>query len=175
MSPEDPDSYIFTKKYDEKNIQMMNIVEDILKYMSERQPIRAKTARKTYQALGTPTVQDLKAVIRMNLIKNAEITTEDVNLAEKAFGPDIGNLKGKTTTRRPAPAFSNEIEIPKELLSVNEAVVLSIDGLNVNGLKFVTSISPDIDYRTCQYVLETKVMRYEITIQEVYDLYKNQV
>ena len=56
MNPDDPDSFISKEKYDEKNIQMMNIVEDNLKYTSERQQKRAKAARKTYQALGTPTV-----------------------------------------------------------------------------------------------------------------------
>ena len=62
---------------------MTSVVTDNLKYMSERQRKRAKAARKVFQAVGTPTTQDLKAIIRMNLIKNMEITTEDVNLAEK--------------------------------------------------------------------------------------------
>ena len=33
--------------------------------------------------MGTPTVTNLKSMIRMNLIKNNKVTTEDVNLAEK--------------------------------------------------------------------------------------------
>ena len=56
-----------------------------------------------------------------------EITTEDVNLAEKAFGPDVGSMKGKSTRKLPIPAFSNVIEIPWELLSVNEEIILSLD------------------------------------------------
>ena len=113
--------------------------------MSERQQKRAKAARKVLQAIGTPTTQDSKAIIRMNLVKNSEITTEDVNLAEKAFGPDVGAIKGKTTRRRPAQAISNVIEIPRELLRINEEVTLSIDGLEINTLKFLTSISHDIN------------------------------
>ena len=54
-------------------------------------------ARKALQTIGTPTTKDLKAMRKMNLIKNSKITTADINLAEKAFGPDVGEIKGKTT------------------------------------------------------------------------------
>ena len=40
--------------------------------------------------MGTPTVDDLKAMIRMNLIKNSEVRTDYVNLATKSYGPDVG-------------------------------------------------------------------------------------
>ena len=57
--------------------------------------------------MGTPTVTDLKSTIRMNLIKNSKVTTGDVNLAEKAFGPDVGSTKGKTTRTKPTPVTIN--------------------------------------------------------------------
>ena len=93
MDPSDPKKNILKQKYKEKNIQMMNVVEDSLKYMSERQQKRAKAARKAFQVIGTPTTQDLKIIIRMNLIKNSDITTEDVKLIEKTFGPELGAIK----------------------------------------------------------------------------------
>ena len=123
----DPNSSITTAEYEQKNIQLTNTVTDNLKYMSERQRKRAKAARKVFQAVGTPTTKDLKSIIRRDMIKNMEVTTEDVNLVEKAFGPDIGFMKGKSTRKSPFPAFSNVIEIPNELLSVNEDIILSID------------------------------------------------
>ena len=83
----------------------------------------------------------------MNLIKNSEITTEDVNLAEKVFSPDIGSLKSKTTRKRPIPMFSNVIDIPTELLRVNEEVEISLDGLCINRLYFISNISHNIFYR----------------------------
>ena len=70
----------------------------------------------------------------MNLICDAKITTEDINLAEKAFGPDVGSMKGRITRSRPLPAQSSIREIPPELLQINEDIVLSIDGLTVNSL-----------------------------------------
>ena len=111
MDPRDPASYISKKNYDVRNVQMLNTVEDNLKFMSERQQKRAKAARKAYQAIGTPTNQDFKAMIRMNLIKNARVTTNNINLAKKTFGPDVGEIRGKTTRSRSTVAISNAVEM----------------------------------------------------------------
>ena len=50
-------------------------------------------------------------MLRMNLIRNSEITTEDIKLTEKTFGPNVGAIKGKTTRSKPNPVFSDAIEI----------------------------------------------------------------
>ena len=114
----------------------------------------------------------LKAMLRMNLIKNAKITTEDINLAEKAYGPDVGSIKAKTTRTAPTPAFSNIIEIPAELLHIQEEITLSMDGLTVNSLKFLTTISHDLYYRTGQYVAEAKAANFEECLTQIYRVYR---
>ena len=182
MDPMDPNSFISKEKYDKKCVHFAGVgrvatndeseVEDNLKYMSERQRNRAKKARKAFQALGTPTLDDFKAMLRMNLIRDAKITTTDINLAEKAFGPDVGSMKGKTARSRPLPAQSNLIDIPHELLRINEDIVLSIDGLSVNTLKFLTTISHDVFYRTGQHLNEANAQNYEECMKELYTLYK---
>eukprot|EP00957_Ditylum_brightwellii_P127411 9716093-Ditylum_brightwellii.AAC.1 len=68
-------------------------------------------------------------MIRMNLIRNNEVTTEDINLAVKTYGPDAGHIKGKTTHQKPLPVLSNLIEIPDKVIQVNEDIKLSIDGM----------------------------------------------
>ena len=83
----------------QKKTQLTNTVEENLQYLSSYQQQRAKKARKVFKALGTPTTKDLKAIIRMNLIKNSKIILEDVDLTEKIFGPNIGLLKSKTTRK----------------------------------------------------------------------------
>jgi hypothetical protein len=37
----------------------------------------------------------------MNIITNNPVTTDDIKIAEKMFGPDIGAIKGKTTSCKP--------------------------------------------------------------------------
>ena len=88
----------------------------------------------------------------MNTITNSPVMTADVDLAEKIFGPDIAPIKGKATQRKPMPVTSDVIEIPKELISAQHHVTLCMDGMKVNGLWFLTTISRNIYYRTAQFV-----------------------
>jgi hypothetical protein len=93
--------------------------------------------------MGTPIVDYLKAMIRMNLIKNNVVTTEDVNLTTKAFGPAISGIKGKTTRQKPTTVESNTVEIPEELLEIQQDLKVSMDSMTVNSMKFLTAISHD--------------------------------
>ena len=169
MDPNDESSFERTST---KTYQLLNTQEENLKYMSKRQQKRAKLARELHESMGTPTVEDLKAMIRMNLIKNNVVTTDDVNLALKAYGPDVGGIKGKTTRSRPTPVANNLVEIPEELLDIQQDLIVSIDGLTVNSLKFLSTISHDLYYRTAQYVSEPVASVYEKCIDELLAVYK---
>ena len=90
MNSEDPESYITKNQFEKQNkIQMMNVVGDNLRYMSERQQQmnvvgdnlrymserqqqRAKNARKAFQAIGTPTTHDLKSMLNACWIKDCK-------------------------------------------------------------------------------------------------------
>jgi hypothetical protein len=50
---------------------------------------RAKEARKLCHIVGAPTMDDFKSLLWMNIIKNCPVTAEDVNIAEKMFGPQM--------------------------------------------------------------------------------------
>jgi hypothetical protein len=67
-----------------------------------------------------------------------------VDLAEHIFGPDVGTVKGKMTRRKPLPIIDEHIEIPEELISVQEDITLAIDGITINSLKFLSTIEPCI-------------------------------
>jgi len=82
----------------------------------------------------------LKAILQMSSIKNDPITIEDVNIAEKIFGPDIGSLKGKTTRQKPLPVVDDFIEIPKGLVDKQQNVTLCIDVLKINGIPFLSTV-----------------------------------
>ena len=68
---------------------------------TNRQYDRAKTARKLYHIIGTPMVENFKALLHMNAIQNCPVMVEDVKIAERIFGPDMSSLKGKSTRRKP--------------------------------------------------------------------------
>jgi hypothetical protein len=102
MDPSDKSSFEMKKK----PFQFLLTVKDHMKFLSKRQQERVKKARELLEVMGLPTVDDLKAMIRMNLIKNCD-TTEDVNLATKAYGPDISGIKEKTTRQKPTTVVDN--------------------------------------------------------------------
>ena len=147
---------------------MINMVEENLKFLSLRKFERAKKSRKLFEAMDTPTLHDLKAMIRMKLIRNNKGTPEYVNLAKKAFGPDVGDIKARTTIRRPTPVVSNVVEISDELLQVQNKVVLSMDGLEVNLLKTLTRITHNITYWTAHYLTRSVEEVYKKCLTEVY-------
>ncbi|KAI2501816.1 Reverse transcriptase (RNA-dependent DNA polymerase) [Fragilaria crotonensis] len=116
---------------------------------------RARRARDLYHALGTPSINDFKAMLQMNILTNNPVTTDDIKIAKKIFGPDIGAFKGKGTQRKLAPVVNDYIEIPKELITAQlELTLLCIHhGMKVNGLAFLTTVSCHIQYRmTAQYI-----------------------
>ena len=141
--------------------------------MSQAQREKAKRARWMHQAIGTPTTSDLSAMIRMNLIKDNEVTSGDTVLAEEAYGEDIRSCKGKSARLKPKAAISNRITLPKELMNVNCEVTLSIDGMTINGSQFLTSISHDIFCRTAQLLPKRpKSEDHKVKLKELNDICK---
>ena len=50
----------------------------------------ANKSQELYEAIVTPTMDDLKSMIQINLINNNEVTANYVNLSTKAYGLDFG-------------------------------------------------------------------------------------
>ena len=123
-------------------------VEENMKFYTPREIKRAKAARDLLAALGTPSIADLKAIITMNAISDLPVTTKDIDLAERIFGPDLGTLKGKTTRRKALPMVSDQIAIPPELYEKRDTLELCMDLMFVNGMTFFTSITRALYYRT---------------------------
>ena len=88
-----------TEKYSKGKVLQLTKVKEILRFLSWQQQEKAEAAKQLYHAVGAPSLDDLKAMIRMNLIHNNKITTKDVNLVLKVFGPDVATIKGKTTRK----------------------------------------------------------------------------
>ncbi|KAG7364548.1 reverse transcriptase RNA-dependent DNA polymerase [Nitzschia inconspicua] len=109
----------------------------------------------------------------MNSIKDCPVTVDDINLAEKIYGPDVATIKGKATRTRPIPVVNDIIEIPKELIAAQHDVEMSIDTLFVNSMPFLATISHNIKYRTCNFVPSRRMMDYRSVLAKVVLLYTN--
>jgi hypothetical protein len=100
-----------------------------------------------YHIIGCPSIENFKAILRQNVIKNCPVTIEDVNIAERIFGPDIGTLKGKSTRKKPTPVKSDLIEIPLELKQLHQDLTFCMDILFINGMPMLTGIDRTIRFR----------------------------
>jgi hypothetical protein len=146
-------------------------VEENKCMFTERQVDRAKIARQLYHALGTSSTKDFMAIIAMNAIKNLLVTIEDINLAEKIFGSDIGCLKGKTTRVKPAPVVSDYFEVPTEIFDNRHDLTLCMDRIKINGVYFLTTISRKIMYCTVEWVGSQTPKAYRSILSNVFRVY----
>ena len=62
---------------------------------------REKRARRLYHVLVTPTLQNFKALLRMNAIAKCHIKMDYVDISENIFRPYSSIQKGKSIRNRP--------------------------------------------------------------------------
>jgi hypothetical protein len=101
-----------------------------------------------YHIFGTPTMNNFKSLLRMNVIQKCSVTVEDVNISEKIFGPDMSSLKGKSTRRKLKPVRSDLIEIPKEIITKHHDIDLCMDAMYMNECGMLTAIDRTIKFRS---------------------------
>jgi len=125
---------------------LVSSVEENKMGFTKRQFEDAKQARRLYHIVGCPTVENFKHILRQNIIKNCPVTVEDVNIAEKIFGPDIGALKGKTVRKAPIRVKEDLVEIPPEIYDKHKDIVYCMDIMYVNGMPMLTGIDRSIRF-----------------------------
>ena len=62
--------------------------------------------------LGAPTLQNLRMVIRKNIIHNLSFRVGYIEIGEKIFGLNVSTLNVRTTRKRPNVVVDDFIEIP---------------------------------------------------------------
>jgi hypothetical protein len=96
-------------------------------------------------------------IITSNTIKNIPITIDNINIAKKVFGPDVG--------------ASDYVEIPKELIYNHQSVVLCMDGIKINGVPFLTTISQNIMYPIAESVPHRTPEAHRSVLDNVFHTY----
>jgi hypothetical protein len=159
--------------HDTKNRQltMVSTVESESQGYSKRQIEQAKTARDFQAKVGHPSTQDLKSIVKSNLIVNCPVTAEDIDRAEKIYGPSVPILKGKTTRHNPFPVTSDYVAIPPQILSVNRYVTLSGDIFFVNQVPFFATVSDHIKFTTAEHILNRKIQQLVQATKHVQAVY----
>ena len=64
------------------------------------------------------------------------------------------------------------IDIPSELVQVQEDEILTLDGMTVNSPKFLTTIAKHLYYRTAHYMPSTTAESYQSAIEDRISVYR---
>jgi hypothetical protein len=62
---------------------------------------KAKEARRLQGKVGNPTEKEFTGMVCEKLMTNCPVAVQDVDNANRIFGPDLANLRGKTTRTKP--------------------------------------------------------------------------
>jgi hypothetical protein len=90
-NPEGLYTFEVSDNYLKMENNLINTVKENRVGYTQRQFEQAKKARELYHIVGTPTIETFKTLLKMNAI-NCPVTTEDVNIAENIFGPNMSTL-----------------------------------------------------------------------------------
>ena len=91
--------------------------------------------------IANPTKRGFSGMVREQLLTNCPVTLQDVGNASQIFGPDLANLRGKTTRTKPERVKVEYEYIPQDFVQLHKYVMLVADVMLVNGLPFlVTSL-----------------------------------
>ena len=97
--------------------------------------------------VGAPTLRNLKTMIRQNIIQNFLVRVEDIEIAQKIFGPDVSILKERTTRQTPKVVVDDLIVIPRELIENNQELILCMDIMFINKQVLFTKIDKERIFR----------------------------
>ncbi len=107
----------------EANVMVQTVAANEENY-TKRQIAMAQLARSLQRKLAYASVRDIAMMVGKGMILNVPVTVSDLHRAENLYGPDLGELKGKTTRRRAQEVI---IERPVEIADMDKSdIVLCI-------------------------------------------------
>ena len=130
---------------------LLQSVEDNKAFYTQREIKGAENARLLQEALGWPSDDYYKYIIKNNLITNTEVTLDDILRAEHIYGPAKPLLQGAMTRLKPANNKIEKVPLPLPVFAQHKLVSLSVDFIYVNGHVFFTSKSAKLDLVTAKY------------------------
>ena len=150
---------------------LVNTVETGKSRYSNDDYLRARAARNLQITIGCPSTSNFMRIICKGLLPGCLVTTADVMVAEDIFGTDMGALKGKTPRRRASKARPKLIHIPNDIRNKIKDVTLCADIMFVNQMRFLITISRDIQFGTVEAMTNRKSKSIAKAIGRVLGIY----
>ena len=109
---------------------------------------KVKEARRLQGMVGNPTEREFVGMVREKLIANCPVIVHDIDNANRIFGLDLTNLRGKTTRTKPDHVRIDYIKISRDFVELHKHVMLVADVMFVNSLPFLVTSSRGISLVT---------------------------
>jgi hypothetical protein len=84
--------------------------------------------------IGKSTEREFVGMVYEKLITNCPVTVHNVNNANRIFGPNLTNLRGKTTRTKPERVRVKVVQIPWDFVQLHKYVTLVADVIFVGDL-----------------------------------------
>ena len=131
-----------------------------------------KAARCVLGLMGYPSEREFTNIVSSNMMVNCPVTPQDIKNSDKIFGPEATSTKGKSVRRRTESVVSDYIEIPKEILSMDTGLEVSVDVMFVNNMAFLVSVSKQLNFTTIDYIPNSPEKELARSVNKIIDVYK---
>jgi len=150
---------------------LVNTVRDNFEGHTKHDIAKAKEARRLQGMIGNLTDKEFKGMVPEKLITNCPVTVQDVENANRIFGPDLANLRGKTIRTKPEHVRKEYVQIPRDFVELHKYVTLVANVMFVNGLPFLVTSSRGISLVTIEYLKSRTAKRLDDTLERVIHIY----
>jgi len=110
-------------------------------------------------------------MVREQLLTNCPVTVRDIDNANQIFGPDLANLRGKTTRTKTECVRVEYVQILRDFLQLHKYVMLVMDVMFVNGLPFLVTSSQGLSLVTIEHLPSRTAKHLVQTLERVFKIY----
>jgi hypothetical protein len=150
---------------------LVNTVQANFEGFTRNEVEKANEVQRLRGMIGNPTKREFARIVHEKCITNCPVTVHNINNANRIFGPDLANLRGKTTRTKPECMRVKIVQIPQDFVQLHKYVTLMADVMFVNGLPFLVTSSRGLSLVTIEYLPSRTVKRLVHTIQRVFRIY----
>jgi len=129
FKPSEKELHYHDTSKDGSNFECMlvNTVQDNFEGHTKHDIAKAKEAQRLQGMIGNLTDKEFKGMVPEKLITNCPVTVQDVENANRIFGPDLANLRGKTIRTKPEHVRKEYVQIPRDFVELHKYVTLVAD------------------------------------------------
>ncbi len=131
---------------------LINTVQENVEGFTRHKVEKANEVQRLQGMIGNPTKREYAGMVHETHITNCPVTVHDVNNVHSIFGPDLANLRGKTTRTKLECVRVMIVQIPWVFVQLHKCITLVGDVMFANGLPFLVTSSRGLSLVTIEYL-----------------------